>query len=143
MADERRSPAPRHHLQPDAGLLAVTRALIRDTGARTILGVNLEARQPALAATEARALIAGIGRSSITGMEIGDEPTNYPWFPRYRVGHRLVYARPHSYRFPDFVHEVSAIRQRRRGRTSRLPTHPARGFDSTSATPCRAAARSG
>ncbi len=92
--------------------LAVTRAFVRDIGARTILGVNLEAGQPLLAATEARALIAGIGRSSIVGMEIGNEPTNYPWFPWYRVGHRLVYARPHSYRFSDFVHEVSAIRRR-------------------------------
>jgi hypothetical protein len=54
--------------------LAVTRALAEATRARLILGVNLEANKPSIAADEARALLSGVGRRSVLALEIGNEP---------------------------------------------------------------------
>ena len=50
--------------------LAVARALAHGTGARLILGVNLEANQPSIAAAEARALLSGVGARSVLALEI-------------------------------------------------------------------------
>ncbi len=109
----RRPPGVTYTLTP--AWLAATGAFIRQLGARAIVGVNLEAGRPALAIAEARALLGGIGRARIAGVEIGNEPSNYPWFAWYRIRRRAVYARPHSYRFAQFTQDFSATARRLRG----------------------------
>jgi hypothetical protein len=77
--------------------LATTHALVAALGARVIVGVNLAANRPALAATEARALLQGLGRRYVQAIEIGNEPDVYSQFPWY-VGRGLTYyARPLDY----------------------------------------------
>ncbi len=62
-------------LTPD--WLATVRALVHQTNARLILGVNLAADDPQIASVEARALLDGIGRPYIADLEIGNEPDLY------------------------------------------------------------------
>jgi hypothetical protein len=45
--------------------------------AHLILGINLEADNAIVARAEARALAKGIGRSLISGFELGNEPEVY------------------------------------------------------------------
>ncbi len=66
------------------GWLRTTQALAADLGAKLILGINLAAGRPAIAAAEGRALLAGIGRQYIDAFEIGNEPDLYGAFPWYR-----------------------------------------------------------
>lgn len=90
------------------GWLRTTRALASALGARLIMGVNLAGDSPALAATEARALLAGIGREYIEAFEIGNEPDVYNQFPWYRNRRgRWVFSRPHSYSISDYVQQFS------------------------------------
>ena len=68
-------------LTPD--WLATVAAFAHELNARLILGVNLAADSPRLAAVEARALVTGIGRAHIAALEIGNEPDLYvrnPWY---------------------------------------------------------------
>lgn len=93
--------------------LAVTRALADATGARLMLGVNLEARQPTIAVAEARALLSGIGHRSVLALEIGNEPNWYATLPWYRSsGGRLVFGRSRTYDFRAFSAEFSTLRER-------------------------------
>ena len=93
--------------------LAVARALADGTGARLILGVNLEANQPLIAAAEARALLSGIGFRSVLALEIGNEPNWYATLPWYRnSGGRLVFGRRRTYDLRAFGAEFSALRKR-------------------------------
>jgi hypothetical protein len=66
-------------------LLALARALATSTGARLILGVNLEADSGQIAAAEADALVSAVGRGSIYGLELGNEPELWAGFPWYRT----------------------------------------------------------
>jgi hypothetical protein len=54
--------------------LADARALARSARAPLLLGINLETDSTAVAAAEARHLLAGIGRPNIEALEIGNEP---------------------------------------------------------------------
>ena len=86
------------------GWLRTTQALAADTGAKLILGINLAAGRPAIAAAEGRALLSGIGRRSIDALEIGNEPDLYPghvWF-RDRRNH-LYRRRARSYDLADYA----------------------------------------
>jgi hypothetical protein len=78
--------------------LRVTRALAETLHARLILGLNLEADSPALAASEAGALLHGIGARWVRALELGNEPDLYPSFPWYRTpdGARVT-GRPAGY----------------------------------------------
>jgi hypothetical protein len=101
-----RPPGVRHALTPR--LLAVVRTLAGALGARLILGLDMEAGDPALAAAEADALIAGIGRASIAAFEVGNEPELYPKFPWYRsAAGRPVAGRPPSYGFVAFLRDYA------------------------------------
>jgi hypothetical protein len=78
--------------------LAVTRALADTLRARLIVGLNLEADSPALAASEASAVIDVIGRGSTRALELGNEPDLYSTFPWYRTpSGRHVTGRAASY----------------------------------------------
>jgi hypothetical protein len=92
--------------------LAVVRALAEGTGARFILGVNLEANQPLIAAAEARALLSGLGIRSVLALEIGNEPNWYATLPWYRnSAGRQVPGRPTTYDVRAFTAEFSALRK--------------------------------
>jgi hypothetical protein len=68
--------------------MRTTRALAVALKARLIMGINLAAARPALAAAEGRALVSGLGAGNIAALEIGNEPDLYitsPWF-RDRTG---------------------------------------------------------
>jgi hypothetical protein len=88
--------------------IAVTKALASATNARLILGVNLEADDQGLAAAEARALLSGIGTSSVRALELGNEPELYGAFAWYRTpGGEKVTGRPHGYDFTDYTRDYA------------------------------------
>ncbi len=89
-----------------AGWTAVMRALARALGARLILGINLEADSAAVAGTEARALVAGIGRRQIEALELGNEPELYGSFVWGISG---APGRPADYDFADFERDFTRI----------------------------------
>ncbi len=90
--------------------LATTGALARAIGARMIMGLNLAANSPALAATEARAYIRTFGRTAIDALEIGNEPNIYG---KVTVYHTLrgaaVPARPRDFDYIQFRSQFRAI----------------------------------
>jgi hypothetical protein len=86
------------------GWLRTTQALAADLGAHLILGVNLAAGRPALAAAEARALLERIGRQYISALEIGNEPDLYGTFAWYRDRRGQVFrARNRHYSLTAFI----------------------------------------
>jgi hypothetical protein len=92
--------------------LRTTGALARILGARLILGVNLAMNRPTLAAAEARAMIARLGRPSVAALELGNEGDVYRRFPRYRdASGRLAHVRALSYNFRAFTREFSRARR--------------------------------
>ncbi|MDQ6836594.1 MAG: glycosyl hydrolase family protein [Actinomycetota bacterium] len=94
------------------GWLRTTHAFAADLGAKLILGVNLEAGRPAIAAAEGRSLLAGIGRRYIQAVEIGNEPDLYGVFPWYRDrrGH-LHRGRGRHYGLRDYEKEFKHWRR--------------------------------
>lgn len=107
---------PIHGLLPPGGVdyrltpgwLRTTRALASAVGARLILGVNLAAGRPALAAAEARAFVHGIGAPYIQALEIGNEPDIYnliPWYTDTRG--RVFFSRPGNYTFSRYLTEFA------------------------------------
>jgi hypothetical protein len=69
--------------------LQIARAMNTQLNSRLILGVNLEAGSVNVARAEANALVNGIGKQSIAGLEIGNEPelyTAFNWYRRNGVG---------------------------------------------------------
>ncbi len=78
--------------------LAVTRALSGTLRARLILGLDLEANDPGLAAAEAGALLRGLGQRRVRAFELGNEPDLYASFPWFRTpAGRHVTGRPSDY----------------------------------------------
>jgi hypothetical protein len=90
--------------------LEVTRALARALRARLILGLNLEADSPALAAAEAGGLRQGLGSGSIRALELGNEPDLYATFPWYRLPDgRHVAGRPRGYDVSSLIADWKAF----------------------------------
>jgi hypothetical protein len=94
--------------------LGVTGALTRDLGAKLILGINLELDSQTAAGTEARAFVAGLGRSSIQALELGNEPELYGSFSWYKnASGQHVTGRPPAWDFssylPDFARIAAAL----------------------------------
>jgi len=103
------------------GWLRTTKALAADLNAKLILGINLEAGRPAIAAAEGRAFVQGIGRRYIQAFEIGNEPDLYGVVPWYRDRrHHLHWARGHRYGVSNYIKEF--VRWR-----SALPSMPLAG----------------
>lgn len=86
--------------------IAVARALAATLGARLILGINLEADSPTVAAVEANALVRGIGRERIEALELGNEPELYGLFT---WGVSNTTGRPPGYGFSDFENDFTRI----------------------------------
>lgn len=89
--------------------LAVAKALATATGARLLLGVNLEADSRRIADAEVRQFTRAFGRQSITGFEIGNEPELYGSFAWYVLNHVPHYGRPAGYSFRDFMSDFAQI----------------------------------
>ncbi len=84
--------------------------LRRAVGAKLMLGINLAADSRSLAAAEARAYVAAVGRRSIQALEIGNEPNLYAGVTAF-PGHngKPVAARAKGFDFGDYVHQFDAI----------------------------------
>jgi Glycosyl hydrolase family 79 C-terminal beta domain len=78
--------------------------------ARVILGINLEADSARIAAAEARALVAGVGRRRVEALELGNEPELYGVFT---WGFSGAPGRPKGWDFarfePDFARIGAAL----------------------------------
>jgi Glycosyl hydrolase family 79 C-terminal beta domain len=93
------------------GWLRTTRALAVDLGAKLIMGINLASGRPALAATEAGAILQGIGRRYIDALEVGNEPDLYGAFAWYRDRRgRVVHARSRRYSLSSYTKEFWRFR---------------------------------
>jgi Glycosyl hydrolase family 79 C-terminal beta domain len=90
------------------GWLRTTQALAQDLNAKLILGINLAAGRPSIAAAEGRAFLSGIGRKYIDALEIGNEPDLYGVFPWYtdRRGH-MHRARGRGYNLAAYTKQFS------------------------------------
>jgi hypothetical protein len=86
--------------------IGVTRALAARLRAKLILGINFEADSTRVAAVEARALLAGIGRRRVEALELGNEPELYDLFTWGRSG---VRGRPKGYSFAAFDKDFTRI----------------------------------
>lgn len=84
-------------------------ALVHGLNARVIAGVDFEANNSRLAATEARALLAAIGRSSLQALELGNEPELYGTFPWYRADGHGVTGRPAGWDVPAYIEDFARI----------------------------------
>ncbi|HUO74888.1 MAG TPA: hypothetical protein VMU39_29250, partial [Solirubrobacteraceae bacterium] len=90
--------------------LAVASALVRAVHAKLILGLNLEAGSPALAAAEAAALSGGLPAGSVSAFQLGNEPELYGLFAWYRTaGGRAVPGRPHDYGFAAYLRDATTL----------------------------------
>ena len=67
---------------------AAARALAQATGARYLLGINLEADRTRIGQVEADQLVKEIGSRYIDALEIGNEPDLYTLVPWYRQARR-------------------------------------------------------
>jgi hypothetical protein len=86
------------------GWLRTTQALAADLNAKLILGINLAAGRPAIAAAEGRAFLQGIGRRYIDAFEIGNEPDLYTVFPWYKDRRGHIYrARGRGYNLSAYT----------------------------------------
>jgi hypothetical protein len=90
--------------------LAVARATARALDARFIAGVNFEADRRTIAATEANALVRGIGGRYLAGLELGNEPEVYGslgWYSTPTGG--PVPGRQASYDFAHFLPDYESV----------------------------------
>lgn len=82
--------------------------LAQSARARLILGVNLEADNPRIAAAEANEMVSAIGRRYIAALEIGNEPMLYPTLPWYHTASgQKVFGRAPSYDLNDYTEEFT------------------------------------
>lgn len=96
----------RYALTP--GWMRTTHALAAALRAHLIMGVNLAGGRPSLAAAEARALLAGVGRRYVQDLEIGNEPDVYALFPWYRDRHgKWFFARRSTWSLDRFIAQFS------------------------------------
>jgi Glycosyl hydrolase family 79 C-terminal beta domain len=102
---------PAYESEPlSATWLATLGALERSLHARLLLGINLAADEPALAANEATAFVNAVGAGSIEGFEIGNEPNLYAHVTKFTgLNGKLVKARPKNFSFSDYVEQFNAI----------------------------------
>jgi hypothetical protein len=103
------------------GWLRTTQSLAADLKAKLILGINLAAGRPAIAAAEGRAFMEGIGRRYIDAFEIGNEPDLYSVFPWYKD------RRGHIYRARGRGYDLSAYTKQFGQWARTLPNVPLAG----------------
>jgi hypothetical protein len=115
------------------------RRLAVTTGARLILGINLEADRAKVVKIESHELVRRIGRSRIDSLQLGNEPdlyTEVPWYglldgrpvPQYLDEGTPVYSRPPSYGPSAYAAEVARL-------SGQLPGLPLSGPDASGPSP--------
>jgi hypothetical protein len=90
--------------------LAVTHALAAKLNAKLTVGINLEADNAKLAAAEADAFVAGIGRNHVEALELGNEPElyhSYGWYENAKGDE--VPGRPASWSFDRYLADYARI----------------------------------
>jgi hypothetical protein len=98
----------RYTLGPD--WVRATQATAAALNARLILGINLEADRPTVAATEAAQLLDGIGPRYVDGLELGNEPEVYGTLGWYQTATGdPVLGRPPSYNFAAYLRDYARI----------------------------------
>ncbi len=91
---------------------ATTAAPIHALGAKLMVGINLGADQPALAAAEARRDVQAF-KGSLQAFEIGNEPNVYNKIAAYRTASGSpVLTRPPSFDYPQYANQFRAIARR-------------------------------
>ena len=96
----------------DKNWLGVARSVAQETDAKLIIGVDLEADSAQLAAGEAQAMLGAIGRQSIEGLEIGNEPELYGRSAGTRRRPAFTStAVPATTTSPTIVHDYSTMAQ--------------------------------
>jgi hypothetical protein len=106
----RRPGGIRYTLGP--GWVQSTRATAQALNARLILGINLESDSRAIAATESDALVNGIGRRYVAGLELGNEPEVYGTLGWYQSPTGVsVPGRPAAYDFASYLRDYARISQ--------------------------------
>jgi hypothetical protein len=93
----------------DSSWVQSVRASAQRLNARLILGVNFEADSSAIAAAESRALLNGIGRQYIAGLELGNEPEVYGTLGWYRRDGHGVPGRPSTYDVAAYLNDYSVV----------------------------------
>ena len=104
------------------GWTAAAQSLAQATGARLLLGINLEANRTRISQVEANQLVSRIGASHIAALEIGNEPDLYPLMPWYRTLHGRpipwysrdgspIFSRPLSYSPQNYAQEFTRTRR--------------------------------
>jgi hypothetical protein len=90
--------------------VAATQAMAQALNARLILGINFEADRRAIAATEAQALLQGLGRRYVAGFELGNEAELYGTFGWYSNAAGVgVPGRPSSYDFKSYLRDYASV----------------------------------
>jgi hypothetical protein len=119
-------------IKPD--LLAGLASDARDLGQRMILGINLGARDVALARDKAKAILAAIPRRNLLALEIGNEPDDYTFRIAYeekdaagRVVKR-VYLRGRSYNGTQYLREWDRVAGALRKLSPRAPLAGMAGY---------------
>lgn len=89
---------------------AVAHSLASAVRGKLILGVDLEADNRTVAAGEANAMVARIGRDQLAALELGNEPELYGSFGWYRsAAGKPVPGRPRDYDPSAFVRDYSSF----------------------------------
>lgn len=89
---------------------AVAHSLATAVRGKLILGVDLEADNRTVAAGEANAMVARIGRDQLAALELGNEPELYGSFGWYRsAAGKPVPGRPRDYDPSAFVRDYSSF----------------------------------
>jgi len=103
-----RPPGIRYTLGPQ--WLRSTHAAARALDARIIAGVNLEADSERVTAAESAALVRGIGRRYLAGLELGNEPEVYGSLGWYQTpAGASVPGRPLGYDFNSYLRDYARI----------------------------------
>jgi Glycosyl hydrolase family 79 C-terminal beta domain len=102
--------------------LAVIKSLASTLGARLIMGINLEANSPIIAAAEVHAMLSQLGRRQVEAFELGNEPElygnrNFGWY--FNEGHAVTGRSP-NYDLAAFTQDFSRM-------SSALPGAPLAG----------------
>jgi hypothetical protein len=101
-------PGIRYTLTP-AWMLS-TAAAARALNARLILGINFESDSAAIAAAESTALLRGVGRPYVAGLELGNEPEVYSSLGWYETRAGVpVPGRRASYDFASYLRDYARV----------------------------------
>jgi hypothetical protein len=100
------APPPMTFLTLTPHWVSVARALAQGLDARLIMGINIKADSVRVAVTEARQLLARMGKSSIEAFELGNEPDIFSSFGGYPTAPGP--GRP-TYDFETFLHAFTRI----------------------------------